>query len=262
MMTCPLCGSTGSEAWHTLGQWPLRRCHDCGLGRLDPQPSAAELDRLYGAAYFDGRQPLDESRAASQMGRSFARRLRLIRRFTKSGQLLDAGCGEGKWLAFARDAGFDASGFDVSADAAVRAGLNVVVGPMGAAPVQGPFDVITAWHSLEHTPNPLAALRWLNSLLKPGGLLVVEVPNCESDDARHLGESWDGWQPPFHLWHFAPATLRRALAQTGFAPLAERYDSSRWARRRLWWCPFLNGMLAHFWTGTALTIAARKETAR
>lgn len=259
MITCPLCGSTASTAWHTFGQWQLRRCSSCGLGRLDPQPSDAELARLYDAAYFDGRKPQDESRAAGQMRRSFCRRLRFIRRFQKSGKLLDAGCGEGKWLAFARAAGFDASGFDVSADAVSRAGLNVVVGAMCVAPVQGPFDVITAWHSLEHTPDPIASLRWLNSLLKPGGLLVVEVPNCESDDARHLGESWDGWQPPLHLWHFAPPTLRHAIECSGFIPTAERYDSSRWARQRWRSIPLLKGALAHFWTGTSLAIAARKE---
>ena len=266
MMTCPLCRSTASVAWHTFGDWQLRRCSECGLGRLDPQPSAAELTQFYGATYFDERKPQNQSRATSQMSRSFRRRLQLIRRFQKSGRLLDAGCGEGNWLTFAANNGFDTTGFDVSADAVARTkpeqNRNIVVGVFGNAPVQGPFDIITAWHSLEHTPDPLAALRWLNSLLKPGGLLVVEVPNCESDDAQRLGESWDGWKPPFHLWHFAPATLRRALKCSGFVPAAERYDSSRWARERFRKIPVASlakGALAHCWTGTSLCIAARKE---
>jgi SAM-dependent methyltransferase len=311
MMSCPLCKSTVSVAWHTFGEWQLRRCSDCGLGRLDPQPPADELAEFYGAAYFDERKPQNQFRATAQMSRSFRRRLALIRRFQKSGRLLDAGCGEGNWLTFAANNGFDATGFDVS-DAAVARNISsntvvgrvtsrgengnepaasgaesdetpraraanaaykhnantgtaprVVVGVFGNAPVQGPFDIITAWHSLEHAPDPLAALRWLNSLLKPGGLLVVEVPNCESDDALRLGESWDGWKPPFHLWHFAPATLRRALQCSGFVPSLQRCDSSRWARERFRKIPVVSlakGALAHCWTGTSLCIAARKET--
>jgi SAM-dependent methyltransferase len=261
---CPLCGSRESVLWKTLGEWQLRRCAGCGLTRVDPRPGAAELTRLYDAAYFDGRVPQNEERAARQMARAFGRRLRLIRRFRKGGRLLDAGCGEGRWLASARQAGFEVHGFDLSAEAVARAKqalhLDVAVASIGDVSIRGPFDVITASHSLEHTVDPIEALRWFHSLVVRGGLLVVEVPNCESLDARKMGVHWRGWQPPVHLWHFNEATLREALVRTGFEPLAVRHESSSYARQVLRRIPVLSlarGALAHLWSGTSVTMAAR-----
>ena len=47
------------------------------------------------------------------------------------------------------------------------------------------FDIITMWHSLEHTPNPHMALKRAKSWLKQDGILAIDVPNYNGTDARY-----------------------------------------------------------------------------
>lgn len=69
------------------------------------------------------------------------------------------------------------------------------------------FDVITLWHSLEHTRDPLQTLNSLIRFLKPGGQLHIAVPNYTSWDAAYYGAYWAGYDVPRHLWHFCPESF-------------------------------------------------------
>jgi SAM-dependent methyltransferase len=68
--------------------------------------------------------------------------------------------------------------------------VDVVIGDFLTAPISGQFDAVTMWHTLEHLPDPAAALRRSRELLRPGGRLVVSVPNSESLQARLGGDAW------------------------------------------------------------------------
>ena len=74
--------------------------------------------------------------------------------------------------------------------ASERYGVAVVVGDAVSAPVDGPFDVITMWHVLEHLAEPVAALERAAELLAPGGMLIVSVPNNSSGRASIGGDDW------------------------------------------------------------------------
>ncbi len=58
--------------------------------------------------------------------------------------------------------------------------------------------------------------------LRPGGLLLVGLPNFASPIARLGGVHWAGLRPSEHIWHFTPAALRRLVREAGFAPLVWR----------------------------------------
>ncbi len=258
---CPLCLSADSGLFKKIDQWEIRSCSGCGLKRLDPRPSESEVARLYNDDYFKNRIPQDVARAIRQMNRSFRRRIKLIRHYCSGKTLLDIGCGEGDWLNYAKTMGYEAMGFDVSESAAKRANCPVIIGTVCKTAINGRFDIITCFHSLEHTPDPIAALEWLSEFLMPDGLLVVEVPNCESFDARRFDIEWEGWKLPFHLWHFDKYTLARALQKTGFKPLHWRFDSSKWLRNTLRKIPLISltkGVVAHLKTGTAMLVVAEK----
>ena len=79
----------------------------------------------------------------------------------------------------------------------------------------GSFDLVTAFHVLEHVPDPVAMLRRMLAWLAPGGLAVVEVPNAGGAGARLFGRAWSGLDLPRHLWHFSPATLGVAVERAG-----------------------------------------------
>jgi len=168
---------------------------------------------MYDDAYFQ-RGPTGE--AAREQ-------LEFLHRFKALGRLIDVGCGPGFFLEAAAKAGWECTGVEIAESAAerarVRSGADVLVGD--ASDVHLPpasCDAVTFWHSIEHLPNPLAALKRARRWLKPDGVLIVRVVNCEGFDARMLGTAWTGWALPFHLFHFGPKSLDRLLKAAGFLP--------------------------------------------
>ena len=81
------------------------------------------------------------------------------------------------------------------------------------------FDLVTMSHVLEHLHDPLAALKKVNTWLKPTGRLKLWCPNYDSLERRIFGRYWLGLDVPRHLYHFTPASLAALLATAGFVPL-------------------------------------------
>jgi 2-polyprenyl-3-methyl-5-hydroxy-6-metoxy-1,4-benzoquinol methylase len=102
---------------------------------------------------------------------------------------------------------------------------------------------VTAFHVLEHVPDPVAAARRMLDWLAPGGLLIVEVPNAGGLGARLFGGAWAGLELPRHLSHFTPATLEAVIAKAGgevvwtwhqAKPRTYLWSLSAWLRDRGW----------------------------
>jgi len=79
------------------------------------------------------------------------------------------------------------------------------------------FDAVVLWHSLEHLDNPQAALAEIGRIIKPGGLLVIAVPNNASWQARFFGRRWFHLDLPRHLHFFGHKGLLHLLRQQGYA---------------------------------------------
>jgi hypothetical protein len=73
---------------------------------------------------------------------------------------------------------------------------------------------------LEHTFSPQAELARTADLLRPGGLVVVNVPNWDSFDRTLFGPHWQGLDTPRHLYVFTRSTLTSLLTRAGFEVLA------------------------------------------
>jgi SAM-dependent methyltransferase len=82
---------------------------------------------------------------------------------------------------------------------------------------------VTLWHVLEHLDDPGAALAHVATLLAPGGMLVVGVPNAGSAQARIGRDRWFHLDLPRHRTHFTPAGLRALLERRGFTVLREEH---------------------------------------
>ena len=61
------------------------------------------------------------------------------------------------------------------------------------------FDIITLWHYLEHDYNPNQTVEKLYNCLKPGGKLIIEVPDYKSITAKNQKSHWQGWHSPRHI---------------------------------------------------------------
>ena len=213
-MSCPACGGAT-----TAPRGAIVVCARCGTGVTVAPPAAAD-PRGYGT----DRPRL--SRAATPLLALFDRqRLALLRRVAPPpAQLLDAGAGRGRFVAAAREAGYDARGIEPSPGAATQAGPDVELATIESAVVEPrSLDAVSLWHVLEHVDDPAAALGRVAGWLRPGGALLVGVPNLASLQATLGGERWFHLDLARHRTHFTPAGLRALLARTGFEVVVERH---------------------------------------
>ena len=134
------------------------------------------------------------------------------------GCLLDIGCGAGLFLHRERGGFARVQGIEISPPSVAYArgmlGLEILDGIAG---VEGPVDVATAWHSLEHMPAAVLTdlLAGLRTKLAPGGCVIVSVPNAASWQCRVLGENYAFHDRPAHLHQFTPDSLARLFAAHG-----------------------------------------------
>ncbi len=141
--------------------------------------------------------------------------------FRPNGKLLDVGCGGGVFMERMRDFGWDVSGLELAADVAgrvqSRTGIKVHVGTLPHSDlIAASFDAVTLWHVLEHVPNPRQTLKAAAELLRPNGLLVIELPNIDSWSFQEFGPNWYGLELPRHFQHFSPKTLSAMLPEGQF----------------------------------------------
>ncbi|MBN1661684.1 MAG: class I SAM-dependent methyltransferase [Anaerolineae bacterium] len=241
--SCHSCGADDAsflfEGWDRLhgqpGRFRVVGCRQCGLIYLNPRPTPAEIGRYYPQDYRPYIAPV---RAASKrVTRWDARyglykRLRVVSARQPGGRLLDVGCATGDFLAFAHEHGWETHGVELVESAAAYCrdilGLHVVTGDLlDAAYPDDHFDVITLWNVFEHLYAPAATLHELKRIVKPGGWLVMAVPNPDSLDAHLFGPAWAGYDVPRHLYTFPTRVLHQLLSREGFKVVDRRcVDSS------------------------------------
>ena len=190
------------------------QCARCGFGLTDPVPLS--MDRYYPARY----------RRFNALAAFVLRRLYLRRvdgwhaRLPRAGRALELGSGTGWMLRALRERGWVAVGSErtVSAAAAARdaAGAPMFVGDLSAIRDQPLLDLVIMFHVLEHLPDPQAALVAVARRVKPGGTLILGIPNIASWQSRFAGRSWMHLEVPRHLCHFSPESIERALGASGF----------------------------------------------
>ncbi|MHC5020686.1 MAG: class I SAM-dependent methyltransferase [Planctomycetota bacterium] len=236
------------------------QCRRCGLGMIDPLPTPEELAASYPsdfdpyvkphktprplgwlerglcAARYDWPSAQPAGGLARGLARLLAPWLELKLRpmpYRGQGRWLDVGCGGGarlhRWSHL--EPAFQPHGLERDQGAVDRArelGFDVQRTDFPATGLEGgQYDVVTLNHVLEHIPDPMAALREIRRLLAPGGCAVIAVPNRAGVWAKWLGPDWVALDLPRHLYHFSPASLRRAAERTGFTVRWIRHEGTQ-----------------------------------
>jgi SAM-dependent methyltransferase len=75
----------------------------------------------------------------------------------------------------------------------------------------GSFDLVTSFEVIEHVADPMAFVRSMARVTRPGGSLLIMTDNFESRACRAMGTRYPKWIPHSHISHFALATLRRCI---------------------------------------------------
>ncbi|MEA2177753.1 MAG: hypothetical protein QOG77_1050 [Solirubrobacteraceae bacterium] len=222
-LACWTCGTTAAPdtRFPTLG---YVRCPACDLVFV-PSSSQERLRELYKDDYFEDYgmeggydDNADQRRQEAQV------RVRWLRGAgPPAGRLLEVGCASGWFLAQARAVGYEVVGIEPASDmaeAARRRSGSVVHAAMleDADLPPASFDVAAAFHVLEHLAEPRALLAGLRAALRPGGTLLLELPNVASLRAVRQGEDWYGMEPAHHVGHYSPRALDALLRAAGYLP--------------------------------------------
>lgn len=231
---CPVCGSAPAvelaRVPDPLGlsdePYGLVRCGSCGLVRTQPRPDGDSLSLYYQDVYSgQGGDEMHDAQTNQGLWYVNEARWKLVGPHAQLGpgdRVLDVGCGYGAWLAFVHGrSGCELFGIDSDAGSIERNlcrdhGTLRVTELDDAAFPSDHFAMASMIHSLEHVRHPVATLRELRRVLRPGGVAIIEVPNFASFLRVLFGRQWFPLLVPQHLQHFEPATLGRALREAGF----------------------------------------------
>jgi 2-polyprenyl-3-methyl-5-hydroxy-6-metoxy-1,4-benzoquinol methylase len=245
-VSCPVClnpvtdlAFTGTDFLFetTSKTFTLNSCSSCHTLFLHPMPDNDEIAGFYPAEYWwNAARPGILKRLESIYRRialrdhvAFIMRAAGNRRGTA---ILDVGCGSATLLGLLKRQEFRVRGVDSSAEAAkiakVENGVDVAVGSLEEAhfPDQS-FDVVTLFHVMEHVTNPRGVLAEVARVLKPNGVLVLQVPNIESWQFKIFGAKWYGLDIPRHVIDYSKRSMLKLLTDSGFVPARIRHFNLR-----------------------------------
>jgi SAM-dependent methyltransferase len=202
-------------------RFPLLRCAHCGSAVTGGEPPATDA---YETGVYAPGPPRALWLVRALQRAAIGQPARLLRRagVAPGARVLDAGAGRGRLVAELRRRGYDASGIEPSARgaaSAAAAGAPVRAESLAEHADSG-LDAVVLWHVLEHLDDPLAALELVRGWLRPGGAVLVGVPNPASLQAAIAGPGWLHWDAPRHRVHLTPAGLRTLLGRAGLRPAA------------------------------------------
>jgi SAM-dependent methyltransferase len=191
---------------------------------------------MYSEDYFTGsdadhgaHSTTDYETAAIEGSVKFPEILGWIQKYKSRGDFFEIGCGMGYFLDYARRQGFTVSGLEYSEFAAAKAReefhLDVRCGSLDTiAPLPEAYDVVFLGDVLEHMVDPLRELGRIRELIRPGGIVAIEVPSQFNAIVGRLavatyrlaGKQRDMRLPPYHVNEFTPSTIRKMLTAAGF----------------------------------------------
>ncbi|HKV54444.1 MAG TPA: class I SAM-dependent methyltransferase [Candidatus Binataceae bacterium] len=191
-------------------------------------PEGFDPVKLYNDAYFTGTDGYgfnDYDLLWSKCcGRFYVPRLTRMLDFHEAGSLLDIGCAGGQFITEAQARGWQVAGIEPAPAMRQQAADSLhctVFDSIEQALRSGQrFDCVSMFEVIEHLVDPVATLREVAGLLKPGGVIALSTPNCGRPDAA-LGKPINIWFcPPLHISYFDPATFGRCVRLAGLEPLA------------------------------------------
>ena len=222
-MVCCVCHREGRPLYD-LDPFGVVRCPRCGLVFVSPRLRPDALQRLYDEPEYHqgvyggtGEMFLQRQWTAGRL----ALAVQELGRPVRGARLLEVGSGHGLFLEAARARGFEVVGVELSQTAAAHAraslGLTVHSTQLADAPLDGRFDVVCAWDTIEHVPDPVEFWRAVRAVLASDGIVLFSTPYFSSLPARLLRQRWWTLKPTEHIWHFTPRTHRLVGAEAGMS---------------------------------------------
>lgn len=201
-------------------------CSICDIWSIFPRPTQQDFEQIYKDNYYPDLE--------SPVKNNFLERIYNMKIFSsyedlvadhvkgKNKKILDIGCGTGAFLERMKGRGYIPFGLDPFKDAVnlTRKKIgndNVMLGYISRLNKQKEkFDVVTMWHVLEHTLDPVEDLKTIKEALRPKGKLIFEVPNADSFVMSLFKENYSWNMIPEHHIYFGVKSTKKALSESGY----------------------------------------------
>jgi 2-polyprenyl-3-methyl-5-hydroxy-6-metoxy-1,4-benzoquinol methylase len=229
---CPVCKETNFTPFldcidYTVSRetFTIVQCNSCEFKFTNPRPEPKDLGKYYESDDYVSHSKSNKGFINSlyhiAKHYSLLKKIQLINTLSKKGKLLDYGCGTGDFLNTCKVSGWEVSGIEPN-DLARNKAKGLLKTEIHSELSENSFEkdsfyIITLWHVLEHISELDKTVELLLTFLKPGGVLLVAVPNCNSYDAQIYGKYWAAYDVPRHLYHFVPKTTEKYFKNKGLA---------------------------------------------
>ncbi len=241
-MHCPNCGNEHYTPTPYFYLWEgkeftLQKCRQCGLIALHPQPTDAELARLYADEYFQsGQHGLNALQATYEEGqdrvgeekRRQAIHDNVLQFKPDTRSYFEIGFAMGHMLAAARSMGMEIGGIEFSEMAVRKAadkfGIQALCGNFEQVDLKehiGRWDCVYGGDVFEHFLHPDKVVENMHAILADKGIAVVAVPSTfnlfstylATAFYRLLGKRKKFYDKPYHVFEYTPRTISALFAQ-------------------------------------------------
>jgi 2-polyprenyl-3-methyl-5-hydroxy-6-metoxy-1,4-benzoquinol methylase len=213
-------------------RWSYVACRDCELAFhryiLAPEWNERRFSKWMSQEAIEAyekplKTPANEFRKAANYAAHVLRIEKLTRVLRGSGapRVLDFGCGYGGFLSMCSMYGFDAYGIDRSSAKRDNNSFSKVFAEIEDVAGMAPVHALTLFEVLEHLDDPHGLMLRLRDLLSPGGILVLETPDCSGVRNIETRYDYSKIHPLEHINGFTPETLKRFAARLGFVSIAQ-----------------------------------------
>ncbi len=214
---CRFCGAQTEQLYKSIDYISREKflvcyCPVCSIGQT---PVLDDIGKYYSKDYYGNRKSITDSFINS------VRIWRIEKMFGKTRKLraLDIGAGNGRLVRLLLRNGWEAEGTELAPSKHFENETTTIhQGDFLDIPFREHyFNLITLWHVFEHISRPREYLKKIRSLLDPNGVLIIEVPNLDSIQAKIMGRNWFNLDVPRHLFHFTKDGLVSLLQDEGFS---------------------------------------------
>ena len=233
---CVYCGARESSVLYAADSisgdnFHINRCLKCNAAFISPRPTEEQMARAYDDSYYGKGQTKFAGHIEKILDYfRLARAMRVGRYISPPAKILDIGCGNGGFLGGLIRRGYDGYGVELPGKAAQRAGqiagLKLKTGQMTDEDFgEDFFDGVCMWHVFEHLPEPKKTLQIIRKILKPGGYLMMSLPNIDSIQSRLFKGKWFHLDLPKHQFFLGASGLISEIRGFGFELIRQRYFS-------------------------------------
>jgi len=252
-IACNICGSQTVNVVFEKGKAQAARivaCHSCGL--MYSSPRAQEVDHedyehwepegLLKGVTTDPNHPWRwrYEKEAGQVADFEPTRQVLKKIYPGGGRIVEVGSGFGYLLRSFKDDGWEVLGVDpwreLPAHTQEVHGIETIPKTLDDAKLpDASADVVVMLHVIEHLPDPVATLREIHRVLKPGGHMVIETPRYDTLMFKLLRHRERSVKCDGHTYFFTFDTLRRTYEKAGFSEVDTRAVGRSLSLERFMW---------------------------